>query len=567
MNSVVFIALRRLRAPLILLVAVFALGIVGLVLIPGLDAQGRAWHLTVFQALYFMTYTATTIGFGELPREFGQAQRLWVTIVIFLSVVGWAYLVASLLGLARDKAFRGALVEGRFRRRVRALREPFYLICGFGETGLLVGRALDWLGTRFVAIEIDETRAQELELLDLAQDAPALAGDARLPENMLAAGLAKRECRGVLALTNDDHANLAVAMSVRLLNPNIPVLCRAMSPETAANMASFGSDHIVNPFVKFGEYLALAIASPGGYRLTSWLTGLPGTTLKAETAPPRGHWIVCGYGRFGREVVQAFRGAGLDVTVIDPNDAGAPDLRAVRGRGTEAEPLLAAGIDLAAGIVAGTDDDINNLSIAVTARGLNARLFTIVRQNLQANRALFEAYAADITMVSSEIVANECLARLKTPALGRFLEMARGKGDAWADALLERLIDALGAQTPEIWSVAISATGAPALHRALMLEKGKVLLGDLARDSGARERRNACMPLLLTRGGGSLPLPGDEVPLRPGDEVLFAGTPQARRTQWPMLRNVNVRDYVLSGIDLPGGLISLWARRRRREQR
>ena len=203
MSSVIFIALRRLRAPLILLVAVFALGIVGLVLIPGVDAEGRAWHLTVFQALYFMTYTASTIGFGELPREFGQAQRVWVTIVIFLSVVGWAYLVASLLGLAQDKAFRSALVAGRFRRRVRALREPFYLICGFGETGLLVGRALDWLGTRFVAIEIDETRAQELELFDLAQDAPALAGDARLPDNMLAAGLVKRECRGVLALTND----------------------------------------------------------------------------------------------------------------------------------------------------------------------------------------------------------------------------------------------------------------------------------------------------------------------------------------------------------------------------
>ena len=57
------------------------------------------------------------------------------------------------------------------------------------------------------------------------------------------------------------------------------------------------------------------------------------------------------------------------------------------------------------------------------------------------------------------------------------------------------------------------------------------------------------------------------MPLRPGDEVLFAGTPRARRTQWPMLRNVNVRDYVLSGVDLPGGLISMLARRKRREAR
>lgn len=564
MSSVVLIALRRLRAPLIVLVAVFALGMVGLVLIPGTDPQGREWHLTVFQALYFMAYTASTIGFGELPREFGQAQRVWVTIVIFLSVVGWAYLVASLLGVVQDKALRGALVAGRFRRRVRALREPFYVICGFGETGLLVGRALDWLGTRFVVVEIDELRTQELELLDLAQDAPALAADARTPANLLAAGLGKRECRGVLALTNDDHVNLAVAMSVRLLNPNIPVLCRAMSPETAANMASFGTDHIVNPFAKFGEYLALAIASPGAYRLTSWLTGLPGTRLRAEAAPPRGHWIVCGYGRFGREVVQAFRGQGVDVTIIDPNGAEVPGLRVVRGRGTEAEPLLAAGVDLASGVVAGTDDDITNLSIAVTARGLNARLFTIVRQNLQANHALFQAYGADVTMVSSEIIAHECLARLQTPALGRLLQMAPGKGDAWCDGLLERLSGALGDQTPEIWSVTVSASGAPALHRALTLEKSGIVLGDLLRDSSARERRNPCLPLQLTRGGGSLPMPADDLPLRAGDEILFAGAAGARRNQWPILRNVNVRDYVVSGVDLPGGLISMLAARNRR---
>jgi voltage-gated potassium channel len=562
-SSVFLIALRRLRAPLIVLIAVFALGIAGLAIIPGRDAQGQPWHLSVFQALYFVTYTATTIGYGELPREFGHAQRLWVTLVIFLSVIGWAYLVASLLGLARDKAFRGTLVRTRFRRRVRALREPFYLICGFGETGLLVGRALDWLALRFVVVELDETRAQELELMDLAQDAPAMAADARLPENLLAAGLAKRECRGVLALTNDDHVNLAVAMSVRLLNPDIPVLSRAMSQETVANMASFGTDHIINPFAKFGEYLALAIGAPGAYRLMAWLTGLPGSRLKAENTPPRGRWVVCGYGRFGREVVQAFRSAGLDVTVIDPGDTEVPGLRTVRGRGTEAGPLLAAGVDLAAGIVAGTDDDINNLSIAVTARALNARLFTIVRQNLQANRALFEAYAADMTMVSSEIIAHECLARIQTPALARFLEMLRGKDDAWCDALRARLSAALGEQTPEAWSVQLTAMGAPALHRALLLDKGHIVLGDLLRDPGARERRNACVALQLTRGGGSLALPGDEVPLRPGDEILFAGTRAARRSQRPLLWNANVRDYVVSGIDLPGGLISAWAARRR----
>ncbi|HSH08183.1 MAG TPA: NAD-binding protein, partial [Burkholderiales bacterium] len=313
-SSVLFLALRRLRAPLIYLIVSFAVGIVGLVLIPGIGPDGRPWHMSVLQALYFMAYTASTTGFGEIPHPFSDTQRLWATAMIFSSVFGWAFLVARLIGLAQDRAFRGALVATRFARRVRGVSEPFYLICGFGETGGLVGRALDDLGFRFVVVDIDETRVQELDLLDLVQAAPALNADAKLPANLLLAGLGNRYCRGVIALTNDDQANLAVAMTVRLLNPKIPVLARAMSRETAANLASFDTDHIINPFATFGRYLALAVASPGASQLLRWLTGMPGWTLRPETAPPHGHWVVCGYGRFGRECVRALRKQGLDVT-------------------------------------------------------------------------------------------------------------------------------------------------------------------------------------------------------------------------------------------------------------
>lgn len=563
-GAALFLALRRLRAPILVIVGVFAFSMAGLALIPGVDGEGRVWHFTLAQALYFVAYTATTIGFGEIPAAFTDTQRLWVTAIIFASVIGWAYLLASLLALARDPAFRMALVAGRFRRQVAALREPFYLICGFGETGMLVGRALDATGRRFALVDIDEARVEEADLMDLSQDPPALAADARLPDHLIAAGLAKPECRGVLALTNDDKANLAVAMSVRLLHPEIPVVARAMSRDTVANMASFGVDHIINPFAKFGGYLALAIASPGSYRLLSWLTGLPGTTLEPETAPPRGHWIVCGYGRFGREVVKAFREHGLDVTVIDPGERPVDGLPTVRGLGTEASPLVEAGVQQSVGIVAGTDDDISNLSIAVTARELNPNLFTILRQNLQANRALFDAYKADITMVSSEIIANECLALIHTPLLGRFLAVVREESDAWADRVIARLQASMGESAPEIWSVPLSTGGAYAVHRALFFEGARIPLGDLRRDPREREQRLACEALYLARGDKSFVLPADDFVLEPGDQILFAGTPEARDNQWSMLRNINVRDYVLTGLDAPAGWF--WQRLARRRK-
>lgn len=563
MSPALFLTLRRLRAPIILLIVVFSVGIVGLVLIPGIDEQGREWHLTIFQALYFMTYTATTIGFGELPRAFSHAQRVWVSLVIFGSVVGWAYLVAALLSLGRDRAFQSALILGRFRRTVRGLREPFHIICGFGETGSLVGRALDRFGSRFTVVEIQAERVQALELTDLVQEAPGLAADARLPDNLLSAGLTSPCCRGVLALTDDDRANLAVAMSVRMLNPRIPVLARAMDQSTAANMASFGTDHIINPFSTFGGYLALAVASPGGYRLLSWLTGLPGTTLKRETAPPRGHWVVCGYGRFGREVVKAFRGLGLDITIIEPKGTRAEGLHTVAGRGTEADTLMEAGVAESVGIVAGTDDDVNNLSIAVTARELNPKLFTVVRQNLQANAALFGRFAADITMVSSEVIANECLARMNTPLLSDFLDLIRSRGDAWADAVIEKMQATIGTESPETWTVQITAADAPALDLAIRSGAAQIRLNDLCRDPADRMRRLQAIPLYLIGRGRSIVMPEEDLVIKTGDEVLFAGCRRAARAQRSILRNLNTLRYTVDGVDLPGGWIWQWLSRRR----
>ena len=479
--SIVLLALRRLRAPLLVLIAVYALGIVGLVLIPGRDEAGQAWHLSFFQAFYFMSYTASTIGFGEIPHAFTETQRLWVSTVIYLSVIGWAYALASLLGLLQDEGFKRSVVTSRLVRRVRRLDEPFFLVCGFGETGMMLGRAFDHLGFRFVAIDIDPARIQELDLMDLVDDPPGLVADARRPRSHPRRPHPPR-CQGVLAITSDDSANLAIAISVRLLNPRIPVLCRAHSDDTVANMASFGTDHVINQFTVFGEYVALAMQAPGVYGLVSWLTGLPGTTLEPETAPPRGRWIVCGYGRFGRELVKALRDLDLDITLIDPQTSPDPGLRQVVGRGTEAVTLREAGIDGAAGIVAGTQDDINNLSIAMTARELEPELFVITRQNLQANRALFTAFAPDINMLASEIVAHQCLAILINPVLGALLADIRRHDDGWAREVTHRLVAAVGRSVPKLWSVTVSPLGAPAIYRGLGHDRLRIHLVDLLRD-------------------------------------------------------------------------------------
>ena len=227
-TATVFLVLRRMRPPLIVLVLIFAVSVLGLMLIPGRDAAGHPAPLGLLHAFYVMAYTATTIGFGELPQPFTDAQRLWVTFCIFLSVIGWAYAIGTLLALLQDRAFRRAVALQRFARSVRRLREPFWLMAGQGQTGRLLGDSLDVLRQRFVVVDTSETRIAELDTRSYHSDVPGLVGDPRNPGHLLAAGLEHPRCAGVLALAEDDRTNLAVTVTAALLRPGLPVVARTL---------------------------------------------------------------------------------------------------------------------------------------------------------------------------------------------------------------------------------------------------------------------------------------------------------------------------------------------------
>jgi len=551
--SVFFLALRRMRAPLIVLVVIYAVSTCGLTLIPGIDAQGKpAPPMSFFHAFYFVSYTASTIGFGELPNAFSEAQRMWVTVCIFLSVIGWSYSIISLLALVQDKGFQQVLLNGRFARRVRQLGEPFYIICGCGETGLLIARALDRDGIRVVAIEQNEMRIQELELEEFAADLLVLCADAAQPQQLLLAGLQHRSCRGVLAVTDDDSANLAVAIASRLINPRLTIIARVASPAVEANMMSFGTHYVVNHFEKFADYLAQAIHSPNWYRLVDLLTGLPGQEIPERHDPPVGEWVICGYGRFGQAVVRNLVRQGVSLTVIDPEPEVLAGVPHVVGHGTEAEPLRRAGIDKAVGIVAGGNNDTNNLSIAMTAKEINRDLFVVLRQNRVANQVLFDAYDADFTMVPSRIIARECLALIVSPLLPRFLRLIRAWPEGRAAALGKQIEALCGNRMPLVWSVRLNAADSPAVHRFLMIEQGEMQLDLVCRDPAKRDELLPLLPLLLLREGADHELPGWECMLQPGDQLLFAGTREARTAQNLTLDNRNVLDYVLTGKDAEG---------------
>jgi len=64
------------------------------------------------------------------------------------------------------------------------------------------------------------------------------------------------------------------------------------------------------------------------------------------------------------------------------------------------------------------------------------------------------------------------------------------------------------------------------------------------------------------RDGTGLAMPDEADRLRRGDQILFAGTAAAQRLQQTLLRNVKVRDYVLTGESAAEAWVWQWLRRK-----
>lgn len=561
LSDVFYLVLRRMRFPLLLVIGVYAFCTAGLSLIPGTDANGDPTRpLTVFEAFYVVSYTSTTIGFGEVPWPYNAAQRMWMTMTIYVSVAAWTYSLFNVIALLQDAGFQNAVRSSRFARKVGQLREPFYIVCGIGETGRTVCHGLDHLGLRFVAIEQDPERLQQLRLDEFSVDPPTVEGDAGEPVMLERAGVLNPFCKGVVALTDDDATNQAIAVSVRLMAPRVPVLARIRNAETETHIGVFGGDVVVNPFERFAEYLAAAITAPERYRLREMITGLPGDPILPISQPPRGHWIVCGFGRFGRSVSAALRAAGMQVTVIDTlyYDQGGVD---VKGTGTNSEDLKAAGIETAVGLVTANSSDTKNLSIAVTARALNHDLYIVNRQNVLSNSPLFASFGSNLTMVPSRIVAQEFLARITTPLMNRFLRLIPQHNEAECAQIYQQLATLDPGLHPEIWDLPLIPARAPALIDHLNAG-GRFTVGHLRADPFDRGRRLALMVMLIRRDNKNIQLPPDDFVLHAEDRLLLAGSPRGKRHVELPLHNANTLHYVLTGQESNGGHVWRWLTRK-----
>jgi voltage-gated potassium channel len=148
--------------------------------------------------------------------------------------------------------------------------------------------------------------------------------------------------------------------------------------------------------------------------------------LQRHVSELRDHFIVCGYGRMGTQVVSEFNQSGKRYVVIDSNPEAIDRLRNedrlhIEGDAANEDVLKEAGIEHAQALISAVDSDERSVYITLIARALNPGLWIVARAGQPASIRRLELAGAN-KAISPYLMAGHLMAEM---ALNPTLEAPR----------------------------------------------------------------------------------------------------------------------------------------------
>lgn len=220
--------------------------------------------------------------------------------------------------------------------------------------------------------------------------------------------------------------------------------------------------------------------------------------MRRRVARMTGHYIVCGFGRVGREIADEFTAEKIAFVVVDSNEdslrrAAAAGFSVVHGNAADVETLKAAGAERARGLVTAVDSDADNIYVTLSARVLKPDLFIVARANRPDAEPKLRLAGAN-RVVSPYTMGGRRLASLAMrPTAVEFVDTILSATNG------ELLLEDFTIQANSRW------VGAP--------------LGELVAEA------DEAIVLALKRAGRLIFRPAAETVLGAGDELVAAGPP------------------------------------------
>lgn len=232
--------------PAFLLLLMIFIGVIGFHIIEG-------WSF--LDCLYMTIITIFTVGFKEVKELSPQGQVF--TIFIILGGVGTAVFAFTKVA---EIVFEGGIYKFWRRRRMETKLQNLkdhYIICGHGRMGKTVRERLEEEKLPFVVIDNKEEKLEELKQ---ANRCPFIEGDATREEVLIKAGIKK--AKALTALLPSDADNLYLVLTVRLINPSIFILSKALDEEGERKILQIGANRVVSPYKLSGLKIAQGLIRP-----------------------------------------------------------------------------------------------------------------------------------------------------------------------------------------------------------------------------------------------------------------------------------------------------------------
>ena len=545
-----WIVIRRLRLPILIIIITFSISILGMVLIPGVDDQGNPYSLTMFDAFYFVSYMASTIGFGESPYAFSYPQKLWVSFIIYLTVIGWFYGIGTIVALIQDKVLHKEIVKSRFAKAVNTMKEPFVLIFGYNNVTKALIEKLNILEMRMVVIDRDPNAIDTLMLENYYPLIPAFSGDVFDPKMLEMAGIRKKYCTTAVILFENEQKNTRVALMCKHLNKRMKLIVRSTSPQNIEFLETIGVDHIENPFQVISRRLYLALTAPNLWLLEMWIYGHL-LKIKEREVLPKGEYVIYGYGRMGKALEKGLRKADVKYRFIDAR-ISSQDPDSLYHEDEIESKLLSAGIEHASAVIAATRDDLINLAVITLAKKHNPDIYTISRENELIDLKVFKAARINRNYILDEIIINKTYNYLAMPLVNVFIAYLNRQKEEWGEYLVNRIVTKMG-ENPDVCEMEISPDSAFAVVREL--KKGNtVTLDMLGRRRENYRERNRLLFLMVLRDGKPILLPDNDFEIAIGDQLLVICNEESKEDLEYILENYYELHYAMYGREKVTGI-------------
>ncbi len=240
-------SIHSLHIAIALLALLFVVGVGGYIFLEG---------YSFIDALYMTVITTSTVGYREV-KPLTDAGKIFTILLIISSFGIFVFALSNLTRYLLDGIFRNAFLVRRIKRRISKL-DKHVILCGFGRNGRQAARELRDHGERFVVIESDPHKLEELE--DEIGDYLLIEGDATHEEVLLEAGVER--AKALITTLPNDADNLLITISALQFNKDLKIISRASDEKAEKKLKRAGATNVIMSDRLGGQRMAKLVVQP-----------------------------------------------------------------------------------------------------------------------------------------------------------------------------------------------------------------------------------------------------------------------------------------------------------------